>query len=997
MNDAPILSDDDPYSMPSMPTMPGGDPNALGRIDHYDLLRKLGGGGFGVVYLARDTASGVEVAIKTLHPLIKRNAEEMDLLREKFALVSRLAHPNIATALVLHPVRDIHVWDDAARAELKLSPGDSVMVMRYAPGVTLSRWRRQFPDGVVPPDFALEIGRQVAAALDYAHGERIVHRDIKPGNIMVETLEGGRVRARILDFGLAAEIRSSMSRVSTEQGDTSGTRPYMAPEQWLGNKQDGRTDQYALACVLYELLSGAPPFAGVFETGDLGIMLQTVRDIPAENLVGVPGAINRAFAKALAKSPNARFSNCAEFVSSMKGRGASFSAVDGRRRRSMRENARSLVAKFRIAFLNHPKVALSLLVAVLVFSIGVRLRPALEGEKQPVVEPKVPVSTPSVLSTNAKPESNTLNYNPADIAVFIDGEPAVLKSEVDEAVRAQLDRTGSQSGSETSSEDADQIRRNVARQLADKHLILRDLHAKGVKATDKDRAEFFKTALNGETDIAAIAARFGMPVERVRRDIEDQILLQVKFREFEKAAPAENSITESQIKARFEEGLKTRPSLTNAVPEQVRASHILVKVDKAEDDAAALEKIKNLRKRALAGEDFGALARENSDCPSKAKGGDLGTFGRGAMVPEFDKAAFEQPVGEIGKVVKTSFGYHIIKVTEKIPAHIPTIKDFRPQIIESIRAEAVMKTQRKYIEGLRNAANLDFSSDYDPSHTESAGVAEFAEAAEARSPRPSQGTAEAMRLENASFHAAGERYIATIAGISVPLRWCPPGSFKMGSDNGDSDERPMLHVTVPKGFWMGETELPQMLWREVMGDEIKPHNGTSGLHPMGNISWNDCVQFVKKINERADVISAGLHFAIPTEAQWEYACRAEGTGDYGRTKDRGEGRLQDMGWYSLNSGAVTHSATEPRTPNAWGLLNMHGNVWEWCANAWQNHPDGNLDNDAALQASGHTRVLRGGCCNSNARTCRSAFRAGIGQSERLPGYGLRLLAFQDEN
>ena len=84
-----------------------------------------------------------------------------------------------------------------------------------------------------------------------------------------------KIRVRILDFGLAAKIRSSMSRVSTETGDTSGTRPYMAPEQWLGKKQDGRTDQYALACVLYELLSGAPPFAGVFETGD-PIIMRTV-------------------------------------------------------------------------------------------------------------------------------------------------------------------------------------------------------------------------------------------------------------------------------------------------------------------------------------------------------------------------------------------------------------------------------------------------------------------------------------------------------------------------------------------------------------------------------------------------------------------------------------------------------------------------------------------------------------------------------------------------
>ena len=306
---------------------------SFGRIDQYELIRKLGGGGFGVVYLARDTVSGIDVALKTLHPLLKSNPEEMEALRAKFALVARLSHPNIASALVLHPCRDIAITDDGVRNEMRLSPGDFIMVMRYAPGVTLSKWRRQFPDGVVPLDQALEVACQVASALDYAHGERIVHRDIKPANIMVETLGGGeshtepqrhregveRIRVRILDFGLAAEIRSSMSRVSTETGDTSGTRPYMAPEQWLGRKQDGRTDQYALACVLYELLSGAPPFAGAFETGDPVIMMATVKGEAPEEVEGVPAHVNAALLKALAKNPKERFASCAEFVESCFG------------------------------------------------------------------------------------------------------------------------------------------------------------------------------------------------------------------------------------------------------------------------------------------------------------------------------------------------------------------------------------------------------------------------------------------------------------------------------------------------------------------------------------------------------------------------------------------------------------------------------------------------------------------------------------------------------
>ncbi len=108
-----------------------------------------------------------------------------------------------------------------------------------------------------------------------------------------------------------------MSRVSNETGDTRGTRPYMAPEQWLGRRQDGRTDQYALACVLYELLTGAPPFAGVFETGDPLIMKDAVvRDTP-EEIDCVPPHMNAALRKALAKDPKERFGTCVEFVDAL--------------------------------------------------------------------------------------------------------------------------------------------------------------------------------------------------------------------------------------------------------------------------------------------------------------------------------------------------------------------------------------------------------------------------------------------------------------------------------------------------------------------------------------------------------------------------------------------------------------------------------------------------------------------------------------------------------
>ena len=198
----------------------------------------------------------------------------------------------------------------------------TLVVMQYAPGVTLSQWRKQFSDGKVPLDKALEITRQIASALDYAHKEKILHRDIKPANVMIETGADDKIIARVLDFGLAAEIRSSMGRVSQSITDTSGTRPYMAPEQWLGEKQGFETDQYSLAALFYELVTGEVPFASVFDTGDPVLMMNVVGNRAFNPPSDLPKTIRLALIKALAKKREDRFESCIAFVDALVGCGA---------------------------------------------------------------------------------------------------------------------------------------------------------------------------------------------------------------------------------------------------------------------------------------------------------------------------------------------------------------------------------------------------------------------------------------------------------------------------------------------------------------------------------------------------------------------------------------------------------------------------------------------------------------------------------------------------
>ncbi len=237
---------------------------------------------------------------------------------------------------------------------------------------------------------------------------------------------------------------------------------------------------------------------------------------------------------------------------------------------------------------------------------------------------------------------------------------------------------------------------------------------------------------------------------------------------------------------------------------------------------------------------------------------------------------------------------------------------------------------------------------------------------------------------------AGTRRLVRVGDVEFALRWCPPGTFQMGSptsEEGRFDGETRHRVTLTRGFWLGETQVTQGLWKEVMGGNPS-FNQAGDDYPVENVSWDDCQTFIGKLNARAGVQGSGLRFALPTEAQWEYACRTGTTGDYG-----GTGRLDDMGWYWNNSGCGTHPVGE-KEPNAWGFRDMHGNVFEWCADWYGDYPSGAVT-DPTGPASGDDRVLRGGCYWIYPRFCRSALRFGSMPSARLRDHGLRLLALQD--
>ncbi|MDO4586197.1 MAG: formylglycine-generating enzyme family protein [Planctomycetia bacterium] len=221
--------------------------------------------------------------------------------------------------------------------------------------------------------------------------------------------------------------------------------------------------------------------------------------------------------------------------------------------------------------------------------------------------------------------------------------------------------------------------------------------------------------------------------------------------------------------------------------------------------------------------------------------------------------------------------------------------------------------------------------------------------------------------------------VKTVNGVDYAFRWCPPGSFMMGSPEGEGlrMEIPQHRVTLTKGFWMLETKVTQEMWESVMGDN--PSNFKGLNLPVETVSWDDCQEFCEKLSQQS-----GFKIQLPTEAQWEYACRAGTTGEYS-----GTGNLDEMGWYYGNSDTKTHPVGEKK-PNAWGLFDMHGNVWEWCQDRYEVYSDSAVT-DPTGPDSGSNRVVRGGSWYSFAEDCRSANRFYDTPTYRGNRLGLRLV------
>jgi formylglycine-generating enzyme required for sulfatase activity len=258
-------------------------------------------------------------------------------------------------------------------------------------------------------------------------------------------------------------------------------------------------------------------------------------------------------------------------------------------------------------------------------------------------------------------------------------------------------------------------------------------------------------------------------------------------------------------------------------------------------------------------------------------------------------------------------------------------------------------------------------------------------------PTPKKSTPPARTNRTSSRPLPRTRTRTNQAGIEFVL--IPPGRFMMGSTNGNADEKPVHQVTISQAFYMGKYEVTQGQWQSVMGTTIHQQRdkvvgsyiivGEGDNYPMYFVSWEEAMSFMRRLNELND----GYIYRLPTEAEWEYACRAGTKGDYYADD------VNDIGWSVENSGNQTH-AVAGKQPNTFGLYDMSGNVSEWCGDVYHNNYRGAPTDGSAWVSGGEPqkRVIRGGGWFDRAVYLRSAARFKDSSDYREYGIGFRVVA-----
>ncbi|MEI6645052.1 MAG: bifunctional serine/threonine-protein kinase/formylglycine-generating enzyme family protein [bacterium] len=1060
-------------------------------FEKYRIEDVLGKGGMGEVYLLRHQVLDSLYALKILFPEVaQKNKKFVDRFIREAKLAAKIQHPNL-----------VAVYDTGQHTET----GIYYIIMEYVSGGSVRELLKR--EGKLTEKRALEITAQVTEALVAAHTHHMVHRDIKPDNIMF-TAEGV---AKLADLGIAKST-GDKDTLLTVDISVFGTPAYMSPEQALDSRKvDSRSDIYSLGIVLYEMLTGNKPFAG---KTSIEILAQVLREAEIQDVRTTNPAVSVQTAELISRMVAKKIENRPSSPTELLAR------------------IQAILGKKAYSAPRQPSEASS---------------PVVHADASDEADTQATdVAWSSKVATNSRNEVSANSARYAVTAMTV-GLPAPPKRKTIAPVQAKVDEPERRSSSGmkmwwvfpllallavggygayryyTASQASTTIAELVV--AVNKALEQKDVKTAAVKVAemegvDAPRAILYRNKVelaDAQIKSEKAFAEKKMTVERLQREIDsalerrdstgasakivelataDEALAEVYRKKLDEFVH-ENDAKPAYLKARVakesleKRNLDARQGMGNRLREMTEAfdaldvawqAHkwgaIVVGAEKVQAACAALESLDRLRKDAAVqrdGADKARQAAEQAEAPKLAERlfmeGEKASVRAGVSFEsgDFDAAlkAWKEATTVYGSTLaQVKFAQAYVKAKDNFESGCqqyavilekhggPKLKEARekeslamslvanPEQGKKVYEEAQalllaaideanarkVKQETELIPKLKLVATVDGqdvkadaifdktystpvvltlkdAATYNGSLTFMNGVRKYA----AKVSFTVDWKGEKVRsiaLEEVKAVVLEQNFVLMISEkVPLSLIWIKAGTFMMGSPKEElerQDDEALHRVTLTKGFWIGKYEVTQGQWEALMGMNPSHFNSPTKDAPVEQVSWEDAMRFCEKVNQiekEAGRLPDGYMYALPTEAQWEYSCRA-GTStplNSGKTPSTRDGScplMDEVGWYSENSQGAPRPVGGKKA-NAWGLFDMHGNVWEWCRD-YCTHKGGVVNDTYVegiidpLSKTGISRVCRGGGCFSGPGSCWSANRSNEPPSSKNSFIGFRL-------
>jgi serine/threonine protein kinase/formylglycine-generating enzyme required for sulfatase activity len=883
--------------------------------DRYEIKEKVGQGGFGAVYRVFDRTMEIDKALKVIPQAVVSDAEALYDLQQEAKTMIALNHPNIVRVFDFHNTGSIKYID-----------------MEYVPGKTLTQLKLECPNKQMPEAQVKEYAIKIAQGMAYAHQNNVLHKDIKPQNIKV-TPEGA---IKIMDFGIAEKVRTSMSRI--QNSSSSGTLVYMSPEQIKGKDVGKESDIYSFGAMLYELLSGHPPFY----KGDVSYQILNEEPEPLSN---VSSQLNDAILHCLEKEYANRCKNFDEVIQQLGGK------------------------------------------------LQVYKQDIMNSKKQTVTgsSSKVKALAPLVIQTE-----------PPDAEVTIDGKKISKLTPIDVEYPCGSYKIDIFKEGYDTIKDRIQVREGVPNKF---YLVLESLMGAITVETEPSGMTIW---MNGEDTGEKTPFTFEniIPGEyriKLKGDIYyyPETTIKLKSKESKTFKPNLFEVSFLTIKTTYKSTFKIDGQTVNT-NEQISLEEgeyeIISSLDFLEPQKITLhngeERVYNFDEQVkrrtinIHGDETPTEAdffytdgnprdiidlhmnEENRILPGK---GTLRLSNKHIQ----KEIEIDQELGDVAIDFATCTQEAVKKRKRLVKV---VISSFSVIILILIISQLIMTiNEPKNWEAASKENTLESYYTY------------------------------VNKYPKGKFSDEAKKQLCDLSMKNMVF--VQGGTFQMGSDAGDNDERPVHTVTIDD-FFIGKYPVTQEEWEAVMGNNPSYSKGDN--LPVEVVSWYAAVEFCNKKSEKEGLqksytinkrrrdsnnkntfddvkwtVTCNLNangYRLPTEAEWEYA--AQGGNKSRNYKYSGSNTIDDVAWYSSNSGSKPHPVGYKKS-NELGIFDMSGNVWEWCWDWFGSYSSSSQTNPKGA-STGYRRVQRGGCWDYGTDFSRVANRYNCNPDSGDYSIGFRL-------